>query len=292
MQAKIRVWCAGFLATAAVAVVAAGCGKRPPPQPDAPSPRLVTFSPALTQIVYEMGLGDHVVGVTTQCEAPPGRRPTVVGDAFGVGAEAILAVKPHVVLVQMQLKEFQPLRLIDPNIRIEHFTIETIPDIPAAMKRIGLIVGRPDLAGRHIERFGSRLDAVRKRVAGKPRPRTLFVMGYQQPSTGGQGTFVADMIELAGGVNAAEKYRGWTSLNAEAVLACRPDVLVCQVLSELEKPEDARKYWSQILALQAKTVRLYVQTDRRWTIPSARTAEYVQKLADMLHPPDDGGPRH
>ena len=74
---------------AAVALGLCGCPDRDR-QRSAASPRIISFSPALTGIVFEMGLGDHVVGVTKYCELPPGQSRPVAGDAQNVNPEKIL----------------------------------------------------------------------------------------------------------------------------------------------------------------------------------------------------------
>jgi len=247
-------------------------------------PRLVTFSPALTDLVFDMGLGDHVVAVTSQCQLPPGQQRRIVGDAFTVNTEAILSVQPDALLIQMDPRQFEVVRKIKPDVGIEHFTIEKIDDVTAAVERIGRIVGKEEVGKLAAERFRGELDAVRRRVADRPRPRVLFVMGYKEPSTAGGGTFVGEMIEIAGGRNAAaESYDGWKSLNLEYILSARPDVLVCWTAPN--EANEAREYWSGLGDLPAvRERRVLVVTERDWTIPTTRLAGYVSRLADLIHP--------
>ena len=275
----------------AVLLVAAlsfsGCrtSSPPPPQSDARSPRIVSFSPALTDILYDMGLGDHVVGVTSYCLPPPGSDPPVVGDRTRVSAEAILAVRPDVVLIQQNPDDFGALKTIAPNIRIEHVRIETLADIAATIERIGKITAAEQLGKVYREDFDRRCEAVRLRVSGLNRPKVLFVFGYERPGTSGKGTFLDEMIQLAGGVNAptAHGYTRYPTLNRENILAMEPDVLICQVASGSE--QKAIEYFQTFRDLPAiKNDRLFVVTDRRWTIPSMRSAEFAEKLAEMIHP--------
>jgi iron complex transport system substrate-binding protein len=257
-----------------------GCRGGATPNPNAPRPRIVTFAPSLTDIVFDMGLGDHVVGVTTQCQLPPGQTRLVVGDALSPpSTEAILSARPDVILTQVDPSQFQTVRKVNPSVRIEHFRIETLEDISSAVERIGRIVGQEELGKQVAAAFRSRLEEVRRRVAGLPRPRVLFVMDYHNPSTAGAGTFIDQMIETAGGVNAAaEKLSSWQSLNQETILSLRPDVLVCWVGPNEEKA--ARDYWARSLP----RVRVFVVTERDWTIPTPRLASYVARLAEMIHP--------
>ena len=255
-------------------------------------PRIVTFSPAITEMVFDMGLGEHVIGVTRFCILPPGQERPVLGDANDVNSEAILAHRPDVLLVQTgDLRRFEGIRQVNPQVMIERFTIETIPEIRSAVERIGRLVGREDLAGRALDRFDGKLRAVSLRVVGRPRPRVVFVMGTKQPTVAAPGSFVHDLIELAGGVNAGRDVPGrtrWRRTGIEAILAAGPEVLICQVFPP-EEPASAREYWTGWKDLPAaRKQRVFVVSERHWSIPSTRLADLAATLAGMIHPESAG----
>jgi len=267
-----------------IAPAAAGCRKNAS-QPPTPSPRIVSFSPALTDLLYDMELGEHVVGVTSYCMPGGDNSPPVVGNRNRVSAESILAVKPDLILIQQNPSDFGAVRSIDPQVRIESFRFDSLADIAAAIDRIGKLTGKETIAARHRKRFLDGLDAVRRRVAGLPRPKVLFVMGYDRPSTGGKGTFMDEMIRLAGGTNAAADrgYAGWKKLNRENILAMAPQILICQVGARGQG--EARRYWRTLADLPAvRKGRIFCVTDRRWTIPSMRSGALAEQLAEMIHP--------
>jgi iron complex transport system substrate-binding protein len=272
--------------------VAAGLGgcSQPTKPPDRPAPRVVSFSPALTEILFDMGLGEHVVGVTRFCKLPAGVQRPRVGDAVP-NTEAVLAVWPSVIFTQSSPAKFQGVRDLDPDVRVVQVQLEALNDLPAAMDRIGEVLDRADLAAKHKAAFAAKLDAVRRRVAGRPRPRVLFVMGTDRPVASGPGTFVSDLIELAGGVNAGADIPGqvrWRPTHIEAVLKAAPDVLICQV-SSAEQADAARGYWLKWRDLPAaRAGRVYVVTDVHWSIPSTRLADLAPKLAEMIHPGKEG----
>jgi iron complex transport system substrate-binding protein len=250
----------------------------------------VSFSPALTDLLFDMGLGDHVVGVTNYCMLPSGQTDIpAVGDRTRVSAEAILAVKPDVVLIQQNPQDFGAVRNIAPAVRIEHVRLETLLDVAAAVEQVGGIVGRQDLARSQGKAFTDKIEALRRQAGQQPRAKVLFTLGYERPGTGGAGTFVDEMITLAGGLNAAAErgYTGWPNLNRENILAMAPEVVVCQVAAGQE--EQGRQYWQSFGDLPAvKSKRVFVVTDRRWTIPSMRSADLAAQLAEMVRSSDAG----
>jgi iron complex transport system substrate-binding protein len=259
----------------------AGCRKEAPRQAAA-SPRVVTFAPALTDMTFAMGLGEHVVGVTTRCTLPAGQERPRLGDPLSVSAESILAVEPDVLMIQQNPVAFAAVQRLRPSVKIEHFDIERLADIPAAMRRIGMLCGDAAAGERAAGDFQSQLDAVAKRVKGLSRPRVLFVIGYENPGTGGRSSFTHDMIEKAGGVDAAEKYPRWANLGMESILSLAPDVLVCWV--DPGQEEQARARWQSFKTLPAVAgQKVFVVSDPNWTIPTGKIAKLTADLADMIH---------
>lgn len=276
---------AGLATLAAVAIVVAAPGCKRAAPANVPPPRIVSFSPAVTDMLFQMGLGKHVVGVTSQCEPPEKRQ--VVGDAYSINTEAIAAVEPDIVMIQQQPERFETLRQVKPNVRIEHFDLETLADVAAALERVGKLAGQEALGVAARKSFERKLDDVRQSVSGKSKPMVLFVIAYEydKPGTGGRNSFIHEMIELAGGVDAAGQYKRWADLDAEAILKMRPDVLV--VWTRPGGEAKAREYWLGFPGLATPADRRFVVTDRNWTIPSSRLADLAGQLAGMIHP--DGG---
>lgn len=271
----------------AAAALLPGCRKELP-RADAPRPRIVTYSPALTAIAFEMGLGEHVVGVTAFCELPDGQERPVVGDCQNVSTEKFVRVRPDVVFIQQDPATLGAVQRLLPDAKIEYFSIEKLSDIAEAMERIGHLAGRPELGRRHRRAFEDRLAAVRNRVAGLPRPKVYFLTGANPPAVAGRESFLHELIELAGGEDLSGQFARWSRISVEHILRDKPDVIVCQAYEDADR---AREYLATLRGVPAvENGRVFVVTDRRWTIPSACMADLAEQLAGMIHPgPSEGG---
>jgi len=272
--------------SAVVLAAAAACSLAEVPNPDAPEPRIVSFSPALTQILFDMRMGDCVVGVTQFCRLPAGVQRPRVGSALTINAEAILKVRPDIILAQTDPAKFKGVVDIDPAVRVVRVPLERLADVTVAIESIGRLTGRPARARQQGSAFAAELDFVARLVAGRPRPRVIFVMGTDRPTAAGADNFVADLIALAGGANAGADIPGmtrWRRTHIDAITQAAPDVLICQVSPGQEQA--AREYWLQWKDLPAaKSGRVHVVSDANWTIPSTRLAELSLELAGMIHP--------
>lgn len=255
-----------------------------PPAAEAPAgPRLASFSPAMTAMLFAMDLGAQVVGVTRFCELPPGEERPVLGDAVTVSAEAVLAARPDVLLIQSDPGRFSAIANLAPDLRIEHFAIETLADIAAAERRLGALAGQPARGEEAALAFEAELAEVRRLGADLPRPRLLFVTGSQNPGAAGTGTFVDELIALAGAENAAAGLRGWQGVDLEYALSVQPEVLVCW------SPEaDAARDLARWRALQdlpaARAGRVIGLTGQSWITPTPLLAGHARALLALVHP--------
>ena len=249
--------------------------------------RIVGYSPAITRILFDMGLGGQVVAVTRFCSLPDGVERPRVGDAFRIDTDGILAVRPDVIFAQTNPEKFQGVLDVQPDVRVVEFRMERLSSVPEAIERIGRTVGRADLAAACRTAFDAKLEIVRKRVAGRGRPRVLFVMGTDRPIVAGAENFVHDLIELAGGVNAGAEIPGltrWRRTHIDAITRVAPDVIVCQASPRAAAA--ARDYWLQWKSLPAAAGgRVHVVTDPDWSIPSTRLSAMGLRLAEIVHQP-------
>ena len=279
---RLAAACGLLAASALLTCCSRGAGPTTAP---AGSKRVVSFSPAITQMMFDMGLGERVVGVTRFCKLPAGAERPRVGDALSFSSEAILAVRPDVIFTQTSAAKFQGVLDVDSHVKVVPMSIESLADIPAAMLEIGQELGCEKVARRKAEAFNQAVHAVEQRVRLLPRKRTIFLMGTDRPTAAGEGTFVADMIAAAGGVNVGAAISGqtiWRPAQIEAVIAVRPEVLICQASPGQE--EAAKAYWMQWKDIPAATAgQVYVVSDVGWSIPGPHLAKLLPKLATMIH---------
>ena len=283
IQAFKRRW-PGFLIFLLL-IALPGCGDQEPVvQADMALPSVICFSPALTRLMIELHLENHIAGVSSFCQLPPGMDRPVVGNALNVRAEPILAVGPDMIFAQNHPADFAAVTAMDPSITLEHFQIETLDEIAAAMERIGTLCGDAH-AGRQAGRaFQSRLRSVENQVRSDhgTRPAVVFVMGQSTPAAAGSGTFLDQMITLAGGHNPlAQQLVHWKSISAEQVLAAAPALLICQV--EPAGADTAADYWRRLLdSVGLNDSVVWTVTEPDWTIPAGHLADYTERLAARI----------
>jgi iron complex transport system substrate-binding protein len=167
-----------------------------------------------------------------------------------------------------------------------------LADVTTTIRNLGRRVGHEDAARQLADRIETRLAAIRQQVAGRPRPRTLIVLGRESGAlrgvyaSGGVG-FIHDMVEAAGGENVFASIRKEAvQATTELILAQRPDVILELRAGTLDPEELTREMetWKTLSALPAvRNGRVILLTDERTVVPGPRVAEGTEVIARALH---------
>jgi iron complex transport system substrate-binding protein len=254
--------------------------------------RIVSLTPALTEILFAVGAGDRVVGVTQFCDFPPeAKSKPKVGGYVNPSVEAVLALKPDLVLVSPGPgNRDSALAIRRAGLRLEIVPAETLEESLAAIQLVGDFAGASGAGRQLAATVRARLDAVATRVAGMPRVPTLFCIQTDPIFAAGRGTLPSELLELAGGSNVLSALR-YPRLDVEAVAAARPEVILqarMDLADGAPHAEDAFwKRWPSIPAVA--NGRVVVLPDDLTLRPGPRVAEAAEELAAILHGEAEGG---
>lgn len=259
----------------------------------APPHRIVSVVPAVTEMLFAIGAGDEVVGVSSFDHYPPAveSRPRV-GALIDPDFEKILSLRPDLVVVYGTQTDFKE-RLERAHIPIFNYVHAGLADVMTTIRALGERVGRTAQANQEAARIEHALAAIRASHAGRPRPRTALVFNRDAGSlrgifvAGGTG-FLSDMLDVAGGANVfADVRQGSVQTSTETLIARAPDVILeirpdegwsaARVRRELD-------VWKGLPALPAvRNDRVRILTDDKLLVPGPRVAEAVRLMADAIN---------
>jgi iron complex transport system substrate-binding protein len=259
--------------------------------------RIVSTAPSITETLFALGLGDRVVGVSTYChypsEAASRRR---IGTYLRPNVEAIIALRPDLVVLQSMPNGSGPqlARMKLNLLEVNHGNLE---DSLAAIQSIGNRCGVSERAAKLILEMRGRLDAIRRRTAGAPRRSLVFIVGRNPGSLDGlvavgKGSYLNELIEIAGGVNAlAGTPLAYPKISLESLLGMNPDVLVdmgdmADTVNVTEQHKrEVVALWGRYPALKAvASTRVYAVASDVFVVPGPRIVEAARAFERMLHP--------
>lgn len=258
------------------------------------SGRIASLSPGLTETLFALGLGDQVVGVTRFCAYPPeARECTRVGGLLDPNYEALVAVRPDLVLITPFHRD-QKGELERLGLHCEVVAQDTVADIRASFARVGTLCGREGAALSLTENMDARFGVVAERIAGRPRPRVLMVTSRNLQRTRieevyavSTGSFLSDLLVLAGGENCVSgAVAEYPALSAEGILQLDPEVILELTEKDPGPMLDAvLAPWRSLSGLRAvRDGRIHILGGPQYTIPGPRTVQTLEAIARFLHP--------
>jgi cobalamin transport system substrate-binding protein len=261
--------------------------------PQAKPARIISLIPAVSEMLFALGAGPNVVAVSSFDDYPPDvlKLPRV-GALLDPDLERILALRPDLVIVyesQIDLRR-QLERAMVPMFVYKH---AGLADVTATVRQLGTRIGRDAEAAVLVGRIDAALSDIRRRLAGRPRPRTLLVFGRDALTlrgiyaSGGIG-FLNDMLDIAGGDNVFSDVKQQSvQATSELILARRPDAILELRAGAMAAEQRAKEIavWQILPSVPAvRAGRITILTDPRTVVPGPRVAEGTELIARALHP--------
>jgi iron complex transport system substrate-binding protein len=254
--------------------------------------RIVSLAPSVTEILFAIGAGPQVVGVTTFCNFPPEAEALPEIGGFSVrtiSVEAIVDLQPDLVIAgaasQLAVAEaLEPL-----GIPTMIMAPDELAGVFANIEQLGAVTGNEAQAAATLGEMRARIDAVAATVAEIPaeqRPRVFWEVFDEPLMTAGPNTFAGQLLSIAGAENIfADASEDYPQISAEAVVERNPGVIMGSD-SHAEKltPEmvAARPGWSEIAAV--RDGRIYLINGDVSSRPGPRLADALEAMVRALYP--------
>jgi iron complex transport system substrate-binding protein len=262
----------------------------------APPARVVSTTPSITEILFALGLGSRVAGVTTYCRYPPeATRLPKVGTYIQPNLETIASLRPDLVVIQKN-----PIQLADKLNRLGLRSLElhhdSVDEVYTSIERLAAAMGESARGRQLVGTLRSRLQKVRDRTARFPRRKVAFIVGRRAGTIEGlfsigKATYLNDLIEIAGGQGVfADAIAPYPKVTLEELLSRNPDVIIDMGdMAEAASLTDSQRQavvalWQRYPMLSAvKNKRVYAVASDIFVVPGPRMAEAAEAFAEMLH---------
>lgn len=245
--------------------------------------RVVSLAPAVTEILFELGLDEKIVGVSEFCNYPAiALEKPKMGDFLNPNIELIVAAEPHIVFVAAGLQEELIERLEQLGITVFCLDAENVDQVIKNVQMTGEIMGVSEVAQTLADEMQSRVDAIVFKVEGQERPIVFFEVWYEPLMTAGPNSFIDNLIELAGGQNlAADADSRFLQLSMEILFERDPDIYIATDFQSINDIKTRPRY-ENLTAVQ--TGRVYTIDDDIINRPGPRVVQGLEEVARIIHP--------
>jgi len=239
--------------------------------------RIVSLAPANTEILFALGLGDRIVGVTDYCNYPPeAKTKPSIGGYSTVSVEKVIALKPDLIVASYgngadAVNQFNTL-----NQTVITLNPANITGVLDDIAMVGYATGTDDNATALVTSLQTRIDAVEQNASALPtHPKVAHIVWNDPLYVSGNGTFQDELIILAGGTNAFSDKQYWATVSTEEFIAADPDILIVNSGTGMGGSEDS--------------IALALENDTRFADVAAIKNHHVYVIdSDIV---DRGGPR-
>ncbi|SNX53228.1 ABC transporter substrate-binding protein [Thermoanaerobacterium sp. RBIITD] len=246
--------------------------------------RIVSLSPSTTELIYALGAGKKVVGVTDYDDYPEEVKSVAkVGGFKGPNMEAIAAQKPDIIFASTLSGKDQMDALQKTGIPVLVLEAKDINQIYDSIKIIGQITGNEKKGDEVIQTMKDKIKEISDKVKDLPKVNTFFVVDTNGNFTAGKGTFIDELINLAGGKNVADDVNGWAQYSMEQLLQKNPDTIITSPhASNSNNIKDMQGYKDTKAAKDGKI--FIISNDDIINRASNRIVLGLEEIAKDLHP--------
>ena len=256
--------------------------------------RIVSLVPNVTEMLFAIGAGSQVVGVSTYDDFPPETKPLPrVGALLDPDTERIFSLRPDLVIVYGSQGELEN-QFARAGIRVFAYRHAGVDNVLQTIRDLGRSTGRAADADRLARDLRAQLDAIRARVRGRARPRTMLVIGRDAGAlrgvyvSGGIG-FLHELLDIAGGDDAfGDITREAVQPSNETMIVRAPDVIV-ELKAGDEPPvatlQRERAVWNLLASVPAvRNRRVHLLYGGYLISAGPRLARAADTIARVLHP--------
>lgn len=215
--------------------------------------RVVSLAPSLTEIVFLLGRDSSLVGVTRFCNVPSAASSLPkIGGVSDPDIERIVALSPDLVLCTTDGNPRDKVRALE-EMGIPCFSTspQDLGAVFTAIERLGVLLGAADRGRAEAGALRRRARLAQPSSRDVEKPAVLFVVSTAPIIAAGEGTFMDELVRLAGGRNAAARFSGrYPRFSVEELIAARPDVIFVAGMAGVERfpPEVTR--WKEVPAFR------------------------------------------
>ncbi|OGN89152.1 MAG: hypothetical protein A2158_01175 [Chloroflexi bacterium RBG_13_46_14] len=254
--------------------------------------KIVSLAPSNTEILFALGLGDKIVGVSEFCDYPAAakEKPKVAGFA-DANVEKILAAEPDVIFISSTMHVDEVLPALEKyGMTVVVIDPRNLDQVLDSYTIIGSVTGTSEKAARIVDSMSARMKAVTDKtneLTADQKPRVFYVMWHEPLMTVGGDTRIHELIEKAGGTNLFADTIGYPTIDLETLVEANPEVIIAGTgMGEgADAPFTFARNEARLESSEArKNDRIYeINTDLVGR-PTERMIDGLEQMARMIHP--------
>ncbi|MFA6169722.1 MAG: helical backbone metal receptor [Candidatus Margulisiibacteriota bacterium] len=246
--------------------------------------RIVSCTPALTEIIFALKLEAKVIGVTNNCDYPaPAKLKEKIG-GYTISLEKVASLKPDIVFMQEDAQKGEIKKLVDYGLPVFSLNLRTAPEVLAGIDEIGKVTGQTREAAALLAKMRREILAIKQNSSGRPKKKVIMIVGYDPLIVVGGNNFINDYLVWAGAENiAAHSKSAYPQFSFEKLVQIDPAVIIIPEGLVKKEQVESDSRWQRLSAVRKH--RLLFMDAALVSRPGPRIATAAKIVADYLYPP-------
>ncbi len=238
--------------------------------------RILSLTPATTEILYKLGLEKKIVGVTEDCNYPSQAKQKPSVGKFGfINLEKIVSLKPDIIFATYDMKKQLDI-LKKYNVPLIALKTDNIDSIINNINLVGKITDSQKQASIIEKDFKNRINKVKEKSKSSKKPTVFYCIWHDPLITAGSQSFIGDMIKVSGGINIAYEIKSsFAKYSIESLVAKNPDYIVIPE-STYKKINFNLSPWNRLKAIKNKNY--FSVNDDLYLRPAPRIINAIEDL--------------
>ena len=249
---------------------------------DAAPQRIISLSPATTEILFSLGLGDRIVGVTSFCDHPEAaKRKAKVGGMSNPSLEAVVSLTPDVIVLTTDGNPQEAEeRLRKLGIRTYVWTERTLAELPQGIRKLGAAMGAVTQGEKLAGGIEATLKSSKFKVQSSKGMKALYIVWPEPLLVAGPGTAIHDAIVLLGMENtAARAATAYPRFSIEEVIRQSPDVLFIGKGAGMDMRDVSQGFLKKLTSVPAvRNGKVFYVSDSLYRL-GPRVVQGIEELA-------------
>ena len=247
--------------------------------------RIISLMPSVTEIIFDLGAGERLKGVTMYSNEPPvAAQLPKVGSYVHLDLEKIISLRPDLCLA---VRDGNPIHIIDKitALAIPVFTVDprNLEEIMESIKMLGQVLQAEDKAEKITREMKRRIATAEKNVPKGKRPAVFFQIDAAPIISAGSNTFIDQLITRAGGMNLAAGSTPYPRYSWEDILLMQPEIVLIASMAGGHSPEELKASWMKWPRIPAvKNKNIYVVDASLFDRPTARLVDGLEMLMQIF----------
>lgn len=253
--------------------------------------RIISLAPNVTEIIFKLGFGEKLIGVSDFCILPQSIIKTKLGNNFEVNYERLIALKPDIIFTQganENLKKFCKNK----GIKYINLSMDSINTIISGIKLIGKIINAETNADDLLKKINEGLQKIKNKTKNIKPIKTLLIVNRRTDTlsgvfTIGKDSFLSQLLEISGGINIFTDLKiNYSSVSIESIIKRNPEIIIeisiSGAFSESVK-NIMLKQWDAYPSIHAvKGKKIYFISDDFVLIPSSKIIQTTELFYNIM----------